>query len=69
MFGEVADLDREGRPRIGVTVEVNVCVAVQVQRGEAIQVPLQQRLLCLVEIEHLHRVSILFYVNASPSNN
>ncbi len=54
MVGEVADLDRKSGARVCVAFEVDVGVAVKVQRGQPVYVPAQHRLLRLVQVEHLH---------------
>lgn len=53
MVGEVLDLPGKGLLGVRVLIKINVLVAVQVQRRQAVYVLAQQRLLRLVQVEDL----------------
>lgn len=53
MVGEVSDLARKGALRVGVALQINVGVAVQVERRQPVYVLAQHRLPRLVQEEHL----------------
>jgi hypothetical protein len=53
VVGEVPDLARVGLARARIALQVDVGVAVQVERGEAVDVLAQQRLRRLAQVEDL----------------
>lgn len=59
MVGEVSDLARKGALRVGVALQINVGVAVQVERRQPIYVLAQHWLPRLVQEEHLRAMPVL----------